>query len=365
MANDPLLVTVPKENVNDESVRLAAWRAADRSAVRQGDVLAELETSKAIIEVTAPASGHVRHAAGEGASVLVGGPLCYITLGADDPLPLPVAHPDGPGEDALAGGGVRLSKGAKELILREGVDAAVFAGKGLVSARDVREHLHRVRGIGDASHLKGLTIRRVELPARKLAEVRGLSQGQNAGLASMVSLACPLAAAKKALGRLPELAATPSALIVSEAGRLLRKFPILNAYFDAGLACTYDEVHVGFVIDARRGLRVPVVRDVDKKDLKAVAREMQDLMLAYEEDSLTAENLSNGTFTVTDLSGEGVMSFQPLINQRQAAILGVAAPRPQTDAFDLILTFDHRLTEGRTAAMFLRDLRDRVTASSS
>ena len=148
--------------------------------------------------------------------------------------------------------------------------------------------------------------------------------------------------------------ATPLALIVSEAARLLRHYPDLNAFYEEGRICRYDAVHVGFVIDADKGLSVPVVRAADKKDLPAVARDMQDLMLAYEEGSLTVEAVSNGTFTVTDLSAEGAVFFHPLINERQAAILGVAAGRG--NFFELILSFDHRLTEGRAAARFLRDL---------
>lgn len=74
--------------------------------------------------------------------------------------------------------------------------------------------------------------------------------------------------------------------------------------------------------------------------------------------------LAGGTFTITDLSGEGVSSFRPLINQGQSAILGVCsevfAPGGKVGRFDLTLAFDHQLTEGRTAARFLNDLRERL-----
>ena len=81
-------------------------------------------------------------------------------------------------------------------------------------------------------------------------------------------------------------------------------------------------------------------------------------LLAYTSGEITLEAASGGTFTVTDLSGEGVFSFQPLINQRQSAILGVGAeflaPGGSEGFYQLILTFDHRLTEGRAAAQFLK-----------
>ncbi|MBI4679204.1 MAG: 2-oxo acid dehydrogenase subunit E2 [Elusimicrobia bacterium] len=366
MANEPLLVTVPKENVNDETVRLAAWRAAEGSRVDAGGVVAEIETSKAIVEVLSPVSGHVRHAAKEGEVLAVGGPLCYITAGPDDPMPF-AGRPRAEERLFDAAAGTRFSKKARELALKHDV-VAVFTGRGLVRESDVVAYLRKA-GKADAvcgraraqTHLKGLSVTREDLPQRKLVEIRSLSQGQNAGLSSLVSVPCALAGFKKALGRSPELSATPLAKVLFEAGRLLRKYPILNGYFDQGQACLYDEVHLGFVIDADKGLKVPVVRDADKKDLEDIAREMQDLMLAYEEDSLSVEALCNGTFTVTDLSAEGVVFFHPLINQHQAAILAVAAPAG--DSFDLILGFDHRLTEGRAAARFLKDLRASLLAS--
>lgn len=128
----------------------------------------------------------------------------------------------------------------------------------------------------------------------------------------------------------------------------------------------YDEVNVGFAVDAGEGLKVPVIRDADKKELGAIAREIQDLLLAYTSGEITLEAASGGTFTVTDLSGEGVFSFHPLINQRQSAILGVGAefhaPGSSEGLYQLILAFDHRLTEGRAAAQFLKDLRDKLSA---
>ncbi|MFA6317996.1 MAG: 2-oxo acid dehydrogenase subunit E2 [Elusimicrobiota bacterium] len=363
MANDPLLVPVPKENVNDETVRLAAWKSGDRSKVSAGDVVAELETSKAIIEVLSPAAGFLRHAASEGSVLPVGGPLCWITEAADAPLPLSQAGPQACPSSPSASGS-RFSKAAMDLISKHRLDKAAFSGKGMVRESDVLAHLGK-RGKtaveASAAHLKGLSVTREDLPGRKLAEIASLSQGQNAGLSSLVCLPCPLEGYTKSLSRHPEISATPLALIVSAAGRLLKAHPALNAFYEDGTLCLYDSAHVGFVIDADRGLAVPVVRDADKKDLKAVARDMQDLMLSYEEGELSVEAVSNGTFTVTDLSAEGVVFFHPLINQRQAAILGIAAPRG--DAFDLILSFDHRVTEGRAAARFLRDLRDRLIAA--
>jgi pyruvate/2-oxoglutarate dehydrogenase complex dihydrolipoamide acyltransferase (E2) component len=212
---------------------------------------------------------------------------------------------------------------------------------------------------------RAVSCRREELPKSKQAEARYLAAGTNA-LASLVSVVCPTRGLRAAAARHPEWGSSPAAIIVREAAVLLRKHPIFNAYFEDGAVNYYDEVNVGFAVDAGQGLKVPVIRDADKKDLAAIAREMQDFLLAYENGEITLEAASGGTFTVSDLSGEGVFFFHPLINHRQSAILGVGdeffPPGSSEGSYQLILAFDHRLSEGRAAARFLKDLRESIAA---
>ena len=82
MANEAVTVFIPKEAVNDLAVRLSAWRAADKEKVEAGRVIAEIETSKAVLELRAPAAGFLRRSLPEGSDVPVGGPLCFITAWA-------------------------------------------------------------------------------------------------------------------------------------------------------------------------------------------------------------------------------------------------------------------------------------------
>jgi pyruvate/2-oxoglutarate dehydrogenase complex dihydrolipoamide acyltransferase (E2) component len=79
---------------------------------------------------------------------------------------------------------------------------------------------------------------------------------------------------------------------------------------------------------------------------------------------LQLESLTGGTFTVTDLSAQGVEYFVPVLNRRQAAILGLCAERPDSGRRDLVLTFDHRMSDGMRAAVFLAALRDRLECAS-
>ena len=360
---------IPKEAVNDLTVRLSAWRAADRERVEAGRVIAEIETSKAVLELRAPAAGFLRRSLKEGSDVPVGSPLCFITQGVEEPVPEIETEAAAADEGSLV---ARLSRKAAELVKQHGIALERFAGKGLIRESDVLAllgqpaHGPACESAGAAEvAAKAVTCRREALPKAKVAEARYLLSGSNA-LASSVSVACPTRGLRAAAARHPEWGSSPAAAIVFEAARLLRKHPVFNAFYEDGAVNYYDEVNVGFAVDAGEGLKVPVIRDADKKDLGAIAREIQDLLLAYTSGEITLEAASGGTFTVTDLSGEGVLSFQPLINHRQSAILGVGAeslaPGSSSGSYQLILAFDHRLTEGRAAAQFLRDLRDKLSS---
>jgi pyruvate/2-oxoglutarate dehydrogenase complex dihydrolipoamide acyltransferase (E2) component len=104
---------------------------------------------------------------------------------------------------------------------------------------------------------------------------------------------------------------------------------------------------------------VPVVKDAARLSLRDVAVAVRDLTLRYMRDELAIQDVTGGTFTITDLSGEGVVHFLPVLNDRQSAILGLCAERGGTTR-DLVLTFDHRLSDGMRAARFLNALRARL-----
>jgi 2-oxoglutarate dehydrogenase E2 component (dihydrolipoamide succinyltransferase) len=202
------------------------------------------------------------------------------------------------------------------------------------------------------------------LTRAKRVEAKSLRAGAETTLPSVVTVACPTRGFRAAVARLAAIGDSATAVIVAETARLLRKYPVFNAYHDDGTINYYETVNIGFAIDAGRGLKVPVIRDADQKEIAAIAAEMRELVVTYLDDRLTVESLAGGTFTVTDLSGENVVAFHPLISRGQAAILGVCSeislPGAAAGAFNLVLGFDHQLSEGRTAGRFLGELRERL-----
>jgi 2-oxoglutarate dehydrogenase E2 component (dihydrolipoamide succinyltransferase) len=147
---------------------------------------------------------------------------------------------------------------------------------------------------------------------------------------------------------------------IYETARLLTEWPELHGFHVDRRAWSYRSPAIGFAVNLGRGLRVPIVKDAASLSLREVAQAVRDLSLRYLRNELTIDDVTGGTFTITDLSGEGVVHFVPVLNERQSAILGLTAERGGARTRDLVLTFDHRLSDGMRAARFLGALRDRL-----
>jgi hypothetical protein len=186
---------------------------------------------------------------------------------------------------------------------------------------------------------------------------------RNNTLPSSVTVSVPTRGLKAALEQ-HEIGGSTTALIIYEAARLLRKYPVFNACYDDGHVYVYADVNIGFAVDAGGGLKVPVIHTADSKSPAEITAALRELLVAYMSEELVPEQQIGGTFTVTDLSTENVFSFQPLINKGQSAILGVGAeffaPGSRQGLFNLTLQFDHQVAEGRLAAAFLNDLATRL-----
>jgi 2-oxoglutarate dehydrogenase E2 component (dihydrolipoamide succinyltransferase) len=157
---------------------------------------------------------------------------------------------------------------------------------------------------------------------------------------------------------------------------VLKTHPVLNASLDlaAGTVTYHDAEHLAIAVDTPRGLVVPVIRDAGDLSLAGLARKVADLALRTRSNQVSPDELSGGTFTLTNTGSRGALMDTPIINQPQVAILGlgqiVKRPVVITDAEgnDLIairhmvflsLTYDHRIVDGADAARFLTDLKAR------
>lgn len=287
----------------------------------------------------------------------------------------------------------RFSKAAKEWISRQSVPESAFENAGLVTLAEARRRIEGVEKTGSAAlapaagahqpapsrdakaaaPASGIRAEaapenadRIPLNKAKRAEIQSLQDGQDGVLASAITVLVSAEGAFAADGS----AAHPMLLsiVLYEAGRLLRKYPELNGFYQDGHSVQYRDVHAGIAFEIDQGLKVPVLRHTDTLALDAVKSSIDDFIGKYLEKRLGLEELTGATFTVTDLSNDKVFSFLPLINRRQAAILGIGGVQAFSDQgrmYPLTLAFDHRVSTGRRASQFLGELKGRLESFSS
>ena len=157
----------------------------------------------------------------------------------------------------------------------------------------------------------------------------------------------------------------------------LKQYPQVNATLDMaeGSVTYFDAEHLGVAVDSERGLLVPVIRDAGDLNIAGLARRIADLADRTRTNKLSPDELSGGTFTVTNTGSRGALFDTPIINQPQVAILGTGAvvKRPVVVKDDtgadviairsmvyLALTYDHRLVDGADAARFLGSVKARL-----
>ena len=155
---------------------------------------------------------------------------------------------------------------------------------------------------------------------------------------------------------------TMVSLLLKACAVALREFPAFNSSLDGDELVLKHYYHLGFAADTPAGLMVPVIRDVDRKGLLGIARELAELSAAARDGSITGEQMTGGTFTISSLGGIGGTAFTPIINAPEVAILGVSrsAMKPVWDGrsfgarlmLPLSLSYDHRVIDGAAAARF-------------
>jgi pyruvate dehydrogenase E2 component (dihydrolipoamide acetyltransferase) len=157
---------------------------------------------------------------------------------------------------------------------------------------------------------------------------------------------------------------TPLAFLVRACALALAEFPTFKSSLDAdGQNLVFKHyTHIGFAADTPNGLVVPVLRDADRKDIYAIARELGELAARARDGKLKAEEMQGGCFTISSLGGIGGTAFTPIVNAPEVAILGVSRSRMQPVYRDgafvprlmlpLSLSYDHRVIDGAAAARF-------------
>jgi pyruvate/2-oxoglutarate dehydrogenase complex dihydrolipoamide acyltransferase (E2) component len=351
-------VIVPRLNVNDDQAVIVAWRIPGGERVRAGQAIATLETTKVTFDVHADRDGYLGYELEVKSIVAVGTVLAWIS---DTPgARLENVASTLPSTGQATEPGERFTRKALRRMRELGVTPEELQQPGRIEVADV-ERFAAARERAKAG-TPGDYCEPLEQSSSKIMEAVRLAESYRAVVPSMVTVPISCERVQAKLRELMSDVGPVSLLerVIHETAALLTEFRDLNGFVANGRAWTYREVAIGFAVNAGKSLRVPVVRDTRRLSQLEICRAVRELTLRYFRDELTMADASGGTFTVTDLSAHGVTHFVPVLNDRQSAILGICAEEPRTAHQNLVLAFDHRLSDGMRAGTFLGELRERL-----
>ena len=355
-------ITIPKDDA-DEEVIIIELNYKDNDQVKKSDSIMDIETSKTSIELEAPTDGYIEYLVSLGDEVIIGQVVAKIYDGdISDLVNLKVESSirEAAKENKLSS--KVATKEAQALIEEHGIDINLIPND-FIKKEDVDLFIKGSSSSGNSDDNQDLSSADkpsgTAISRSKKIEIKALSSVQSTGMVSTIFMNIDvdesLSDDEKTSSYLP--------LIASECAKALEVFPMMNSYFLDNHIIQHKLINIGLALDINNGLKVYTIPDTNKLNLDEVEGRINEGIYKYLRKELTPSDLSNSTFTISDLSQYGVEKFVPLINLKQAAILGVSAVDLKLNRFNLSLTFDHRVTEGRVASEFLSMLKKGIEAS--
>lgn len=355
---------MPKLGADMAAGKLISWRKKPGDAVKRGDIIAEVETDKGVIEVEVFADGVVETLLAQpGAEVPVGTPLATIReQGVAGKAPAPVA----PAAPVVVPSStrVRASPAARELAKSRGIDLATIHGTGPDGAI-TREDVERV-GTAPAKEPKPPDDRQARMrQAIAAAMTRSKREIPHYYLSTTIDLhAATTWIAERNATRSVTERLLPGVLFLKAVALALREVPELNGFWTETGATSSKAIHLGVAISLRSGgLVAPAIHDADRKTLDELMAHLRDLVARARDGSLRSSELSDPTITVTSLGDQGADTVFGVIHPPQAAIVGFGkiverpwvvggqvAPRSVVTA---TLAADHRASDGHRGGLFL------------
>jgi len=374
-------VILPKLGLTMDEGRLIAWHKKEGDRVEKGEVLFEVETDKANMEIEAPVSGIVRRILLRAdATAPVTTLIALIADTADEPLPAvaevaaPVAATAAPvaasvptsAAPSADGDRVRSSPAARKRAQELGIDMNAVRGTGpggRINIEDVEAAAAAPAARLAASAGNGTPERREPLTRMRRAVAEAMTRSVRDAPQFSISRDVDMTAAD---AKRTAAGVSYTDVIVSAAATALRAHPRLRSRFDGDAVVVSEKIDVGLAVALDAGLIVPVLRDADRKDLAALKTEREALEAAVRSGHARADAFGGAAITVSNLGTLGVDRFTAIVNPPEASILavgrvadrvvavsGAPAVRPMVS---LTLTVDHRVADGADAARYLSDV---------
>ena len=369
-------VRVPALGESVTEATVGAWLKKPGDAVKDGEVLCELETDKVNLEVTAPASGVLGEVqAQEGATVAPDSVLAVVVEGAVPAAKVDAAPkaeetaPEASAEKAPSGD-IEHSPAARKILAEKGIDPASLEGTGRGGRVTKADALAAAPPAAPPAGVSEGRENRVAMTRLRQTIARRLKQAQETAAilttfneVDMSAVIAMRASHKEAFERKHGVRLGFMGFFVRACVHALREIPAVNAEIDGTDIVYRDYCHIGVAVGTPSGLVVPVVCNAERLGFADIERTIADLGNRAREGSLEVSELAGGTFTITNGGVYGSLMSTPILNPPQSGILGMhkIQERPIAAGGEVVvrpmmylaLSYDHRIVDGREAVTFL------------
>ncbi|MGJ8731548.1 MAG: 2-oxoglutarate dehydrogenase complex dihydrolipoyllysine-residue succinyltransferase [Cellulophaga sp.] len=379
-----LEMKVPSPGESITEVEIAEWLVQDGDYVEKDQAIAEVDSDKATLELPAEESGIITLKAEEGDAVAVGAVVCLIDTsaakpegGAEAPAKeekkeeaAPKAAAPKPAEAAKTYATGTASPAAKKILSEKGIEASAVKGTGKDGRVTKDDAVKAVPSMGTPTTggNRGETRSKLSMLRRKVAERLVSAKNETAMLTTFNEVdMSPIFAlrsqykddfrAKHGVG-LGFMSFFTKAVV-----RALEMYPSVNAMIDGKEMISYDFADISIAVSGPKGLMVPVIRNAENLTFRGVESEVKRLAIRAREGEITVDEMTGGTFTITNGGVFGSMLSTPIINPPQSAILGMhnIVERPIAKNGEVViapimyvaLSYDHRIIDGKESVGFL------------
>ena len=386
-------VKVPQLSESVAEATLLQWKKKVGDAVGQDEILIEIETDKVVLEVPAPSAGVLTEIiVADGGTVVAEQLIAKIdstavaatapAAAAPAPAAAPAAAAPAKAAPAAKSAGAAAAPSAAKILAEKNISADQVAGSGRDGRITKGDALNASAGGAKSAALPSAPIPMGDRPEERvpmsrlrarIAERLLESQANNAILTTFneVNMGPVIALRNKYKDQFEKVHGVKlgfMSFFVKAATHALKKFPLLNASVDGNDIVYHGYFDIGIAVSSPRGLVVPILRDVDQMNLADIEKKIAEFGVKAREGKLSIEELTGGTFSISNGGVFGSMLSTPIINPPQSAILGIHATKDRAVVENgqvvvrpinyLALSYDHRIIDGREAVRGLVAMKD-------
>jgi 2-oxoglutarate dehydrogenase E2 component (dihydrolipoamide succinyltransferase) len=385
-----LEMKVPSPGESITEVEIASWLVEDGDYVEKDQPIAEVDSDKATLELPAEESGIITLKAEEGDAVEVGAVVCLIDMDAakpeggsetpaapatkETPTPAPAVEAPKPAEPTTYASGT-AAPAAQKILDEKGISNASVSGTGKDGRITKEDALNATPAMGTSNGSRGSERKKMSMLRRKVAqrlvsvknETAMLTTFNEVNMQPIFDLRNQYKEVFKAKHGVGLGFMSFFTLAVT---RALELYPDVNSMIDGDFQIKNDFADISIAVSGPKGLMVPVIRNAENLSFRGVESEVKRLALRARDGQITVDEMTGGTFTITNGGVFGSMLSTPIINPPQSAILGMhnIVERPMAVNGQVViqpimyvaLSYDHRIVDGRESVGFLVAIKEAI-----